>query len=134
MHFTRPVIRREPGFASGKSGALPMVVPVAATHTEDTKEPTIPLGLRLAGIFLRSVFVAALLVVTVRVALPQNERLWSVYETPGDLIRVALGLVAAIWIIAHLFMLPKDAEAYRTWVYLGLALAPLAVIVAIVVW
>jgi len=31
-------------------------------------------------------------------------------------------------------MLPKDAEAYRTWIYLGLALAPVAVICAIAVW
>jgi hypothetical protein len=90
--------------------------------------------LRLTGIFLRSVFVAALLVVTVRVALPQSERIWSVYETPGDLVRLLLGVGAAVWIIAHLFMLPKDADAYRTWVYLGLVLAPLAVIVAIAVW
>jgi hypothetical protein len=110
------------------------VVPVAATHPETKQEPAIPLGLRLAGIFLRSVFVAALLVVMVRVALPQSEQIWSVYETPGDLIRVALGVVAGIWIIAHLFMLPKDVEAYRTWIYVGLVLAPLAIIVAIAVW
>lgn len=31
-------------------------------------------------------------------------------------------------------MPPKDAEAYRTWVYLGLAVVPLAIIFAIAVW
>jgi hypothetical protein len=31
-------------------------------------------------------------------------------------------------------MLPKDAEGYRTWVYLGLVVAPLALALAIVLW
>jgi hypothetical protein len=94
----------------------------------------IPPGLRIAGIVLRSIFVGALLVLTIRVAAPQNETIWSVFDTPGDLIRVILGLVAGIWILAHLFMLPKDPEGYRTWVYFGLALAPLALACAIAVW
>jgi hypothetical protein len=94
----------------------------------------VPVGLRIAAIALRSIFVCALLVVTVRVSTPQVETIWHVFETPGDLIRVVLGLVASIWIVAHLFMLPKDADGYRTWVYLGLALAPLALACAIAVW
>ena len=94
----------------------------------------VPLGLRIAAIALRSVFVCALLVVTVRVSTPQSETIWSVFETPGDFIRVLLGFVTCVWIVAHLFMLPKDFEGYRTWVYLGLALAPLAVACAIAVW
>jgi hypothetical protein len=97
-------------------------------------EEHVPLGLRIAAIALRSIFVCALLVVTVRVSTPQVETIWSVLETPGDVIRLALGLIAGIWIIAHLFMLPKDAQGYRTWVYLGLALAPLAIACAIAVW
>jgi len=36
--------------------------------------------------------------------------------------------------VSHLFMLPKDAEGYRTWVYLGLVVAPLALALAIVLW
>jgi hypothetical protein len=94
----------------------------------------IPPGLRIIGIVLRSIFVGALLVITIRVAAPQSETIWSVFDTPGDLIRVILGLIAGIWILANLFMLPKDAEGYRTWVYFGLALAPLALAVAIAVW
>jgi hypothetical protein len=39
-----------------------------------------------------------------------------------------------LWIVVHLFMLPKDAEGYRTWVYLGLVLAPLAWAAAIAIW
>jgi hypothetical protein len=94
----------------------------------------VPLGLRIAGIVLRSIFVGALLVLTVRVAAPQSETIWSVFDTPGDVIRVILGLIAGIWILVHLFMLPKDAEGYRTWVYFGLALAPLALACVIAVW
>ena len=72
--------------------------------------------MRIAGIVLRSIFLCALLVVTVWVSLPQNESIWSVYETPGDLVRVALGVIVCVWILFHLFMLPKDAEGYRTWI------------------
>ena len=36
--------------------------------------------------------------------------------------------------VIHLFILPKTAEGYRTWVYLGLVVAPLALVAAIVIW
>jgi hypothetical protein len=78
--------------------------------------------------------VCALLVVTVRVSTPQSETIWTIFDSLGDLIRVILGFVACVWIVAHLFMLPKDAEGYRTWVYLGLALVPLALACAVAVW
>ena len=39
-----------------------------------------------------------------------------------------------LWMVMHLFMPPEDAEGYRTWVYLGLVVAPLALAVAIVIW
>jgi hypothetical protein len=94
----------------------------------------VPAHLRIAAIFLRALFIGALLVVIVRVSAPQSESIWSAYETPGDLIRLALGVAVGVWILFHLFMLPKDAEGYRTWVYLGLAVVPLAVICAIAVW
>ena len=74
------------------------------------------------------------MVVIVRVSSPQSETLSSLYETPGDLIRLALGFAVCLWIVIHLFMLPKDAEGYRTWVYLGLVVAPLALAVAIFLW
>ncbi len=83
---------------------------------------------------MRILLISILLVLTIRVSSPQNETIWSAYETPGDLIRVILGLVACLWIVFHLFMLPKDPEAYRTWVYLGLAAVPFALICLIAVW
>jgi hypothetical protein len=45
-----------------------------------------------------------------------------------------LGLAACAWLVVHLFILPKDPESYRTWLYLGLAVLPLSVLCAFVVW
>jgi len=86
------------------------------------------------GVTGRTLFLIVLIVLTARVASPQIERLSSVYETPGDLIRVLMGVGVCAWFVVNLFVLPKDAGAYRTWMYLGLALLPLAVLCAFVVW
>jgi hypothetical protein len=94
----------------------------------------LPRGVRVAGIVIRALFIGILIVVTARVASPQTERFWSAYETPGDLIRMALGFSVCLWLAVHVFILPKDAEAYRTWLYLGLAILPLALLCAVVVW
>jgi hypothetical protein len=45
-----------------------------------------------------------------------------------------LGLTVCIWLAANLFVLPKDAGAYRTWFYLGLALLPLSILLGVVIW
>jgi TRAP-type C4-dicarboxylate transport system permease small subunit len=99
-----------------------------------TSESTIPMGLRIVAMLLRALFIGALVVVTVRVSSPQSETIWSVYETPGDLVRLALGFAVCLWIVIHLFMLPKTAEGYGSWVYLGLVVAPLALAAAIAIW
>src|SRR5262245_43239380 len=99
-----------------------------------TPASTIPMGLRIVAMTLRALFIGALVAVTIRVSSPQSETLSSVYETPGDLVRLALGFAVCLWIIIHLFMLPKDAEGYRTWVYLGLVVAPFALAIAIAIW
>ena len=83
---------------------------------------------------LRSLFLGALLLVVIKVAAPQNETIWSAYETLGDLVRVALGFALCVGIVVQLFILPRDEQGYRTWTYLGLVLAPLAVALAVVVW
>jgi hypothetical protein len=90
--------------------------------------------LRIAGLLLRALFIAALVVVTIRVSSPQSETIWSAYETPGDLIRLALGFLVCVWIAVQMFMVPKDPEGYRTWLYLGLVAVPFAIVCAIAVW
>jgi hypothetical protein len=89
---------------------------------------------RVASIALRAVFMACLLVLTVRVSLPQNETIWTAYDTPGDAVRLALGFAVCIGILIQLFTVPTDAQAYRTWLYLGLAAVPFALICIFAVW
>jgi hypothetical protein len=90
--------------------------------------------LKFVGAVVRAVFMCLLLVVVVRVSSPQNETIWTAYDTPGDLARLALGLAASVWILAHLFILPREPAAYRIWAYLGLVLVPFAIICAVAVW
>src|SRR5437764_4462980 len=73
----------------------------------------IPIGLRILALFLRTLFVGALVAISVRVSTPQSETLWSVHETPGDLVRLALVLAVCLWVAIHLFTLPKTVEAYQ---------------------
>ena len=101
-----------------------------ATPTE-TRPPA---AVWYGGVAGRTLFLIVLIILTARVASPQIERLSSVYETPGDLIRVLMGVAVCAWFVVNLFMLPKDAGAYRTWMYLGIVLLPLAILCAFVVW
>lgn len=89
---------------------------------------------KLGGAVVRAVFMCILLVVIIRVSSPQNETFWTAYDTPGDLVRLALGLAAGVWVLVHLFMPPKEPAAYRTWLYLGLVLVPFAIICAVLIW
>jgi hypothetical protein len=50
------------------------------------------------------------------------------------LIPRAATVAVCLWIVIHLFMLPRTTEGYRTWVYLGLVVAPLALAAAIAIW
>src|SRR6202012_5460473 len=67
------------------------------------------------GVAVRTIFLLVLAVLTARVASPQMERLTSLYETPGDLIRVLIGVAVCAWFVVNVFKLPKDGGAYRTW-------------------
>jgi hypothetical protein len=88
----------------------------------------------IGGVAVRTIFLIVMMVITARVASPQVENLRSILETPSDLLRVGLGLTVCLWLTANIFILPKDAEAYRTWTYLGPALLPLSLLCAFVAW
>ncbi|MGP8120313.1 MAG: hypothetical protein ACLP8B_07270 [Xanthobacteraceae bacterium] len=90
--------------------------------------------MRTLGLIFRTLFILVLVAVTIRVAMPQAETVWTSYETPADLLRIVLGLFVCIWLGAHLFLLHKDASFNRTWVYIGPLLVPLAVLCAVVIW
>ncbi len=101
-----------------------------ATESTSDQSP----GLRLASNVLRALFIACLLLITLRVSTPQNETIWTVYDTPGDLVRMALGLAVCVWLVVQLLTAPKDANHYRTWLYLGLVAVPFAAICLVAVW
>ena len=103
--------------------------PHAAMPTSDISP-----SLRIASTVLRALFIACLLVITLRVSMPQNETIWTVYDTPGDVVRMVLGLGVCVWLLVQLFTPPKDTDHYRIWLYLGLAAVPFAVICLIAVW
>ena len=94
----------------------------------------IPLWLLILVMVLRTLFFGALVAVTVRLSSPQSETIWTVYDTPSDLIRVAVGFAVCMWIVVQFFMFPKRADVYRTWVRIGLVVTPLALAIAIAVW
>jgi len=90
--------------------------------------------MRLLSVVLRLAFLALLVIVTVRVSLPQNETIWTIYDTPGDLVRLLLGLLVCAWIAMQVFAAEKDDHSHRTWLYLGLAAVPFSLICAIGIW
>jgi len=115
-------------------------VPVEwAQHPHGSEQSTAPASdiswtVRAAGSLLRLVFIVCLVAITVRVALPQSETVWTAYDTPGDLVRLILGLAVCVWIGVQLFWWPRDPRTYRTWLYFGLAAVPFAVICLIAIW
>ena len=104
------------------------------TPAHPASDPKLPLAVRLSGIVVRALFLIILAVLTARVASPQVETIRSVFETPDDVVRVVLGFGLCMFFIVNLFIPPRDAEAYRTWMYLGPAILPLAVLCTIVTW
>ena len=102
--------------------------------TAKAPETEISTAVWFGGLAVRTIFIAILVVITARVAGPQLERIWSIWETPSDVARVALGVAVCSWLLVHLFILPKDPGGYRTWLYLGPVLLPLTILVAVVAW
>jgi hypothetical protein len=94
----------------------------------------LPDYLKVISILLRSAFVLALVVVAARVSAPQAPGA-SWFDMPtGDMARVGIGGVFCLCMLRQVIRFPKDAGAYRTWFYLGLALAPLSAVCLIAVW
>jgi len=99
------------------------------TPTED-----MPTWLQVSGAVLRAAFIACLIIITLRVSMPQNETILTAYDTPGDLLRIVLGLAVCGWIAVQLFRAPKDAHSQRTFLYFGLAAVPFALLCLVFIW
>lgn len=90
--------------------------------------------MRIAAVILRTIFICTLIVMTIIASLPQNETIWTIYDTPLDVVRALLGLAVCVWLAFQLFKGPRDSHGYRTWLYLGLAAVPFALICLIAIW
>jgi hypothetical protein len=109
---------------------------MAPSESPQAKSPAqhISPAMRIAAIALRTLFIAILLAIAVRVSLPQSETIWSAYETPADLVRFMLGVAMCLWLGFQLLHGPTDAQAHRTWFYLGLAAVPFGAICLYAIW
>jgi TRAP-type C4-dicarboxylate transport system permease small subunit len=105
-------------------------------HPPGAKLPTADAShaLRISAIVLRTLFIVLVLILTLRVSLPQSETIWTAYDTPADLIRLLLGIGVCGWLLYQLFQVPKDAGSSRTWFYLGLVAVPFTLITLFAVW
>jgi hypothetical protein len=124
---------REPGTEAPMSstvGARPNGTPGAKLSDSQA----VSTQLRIASVVFRAIFILSLLVVTVRVSLPQNETLWTAYDSPGDLVRLILGFIVCAWLAVQVLITPKDAQAHRMWIYVGLAAIPFALICIVGTW
>lgn len=90
--------------------------------------------MRFLGLFLRTLFLIVVVVITARVASPQNETIWSAYETPSDFFRTLLGAAVCLFVAAQIFTYSRDPAEMRRWVVIGGAALPLALICAAVIW
>lgn len=90
--------------------------------------------LQRTAIVLRAAFIGLLMVLILRVSQPQSETIWSAYETTGDLVRLVLGLGACLWMGFQVFSFPKDTDAHRIWLYLGLIGVPAALLLVAITW
>jgi hypothetical protein len=104
-------------------------------HPPEAKlSPDVSHAMRIVAIALRTLFIVLLLVLTLRVSLPQSETIWTAYDTPPDLVRLILGLGVCAWLVYQLFLVPHDADSSRTWFYLGLVAVPFTLITLFAVW
>jgi hypothetical protein len=103
-------------------------------HNAGKPPSRVQLAFRILALIFRALFLGALIMIVSRVSSPQSETIWTAHETPEDLIRVALGLVACVWLLIQIFRLPQESDDYWGWLYFGFVLAPLGWFIAVAKW
>jgi hypothetical protein len=119
---------------SGAYAERPAGGSFAPDRAQNLGADDLPDYLKIASILLRSTFVVALVVVAARVSAPQEPGTGWFDMPTGDIARVLLGALFCLCMLRQALRFPKDAGAHRTWLYLGLALAPLSLICLVAVW
>jgi hypothetical protein len=83
------------------------------------------------GLLFRSLFIVAFALGVLWSSLPGGSGFATLNKLPTpDLIRVALGIIISIAAVVHVFIRPKDEEAYKTWAYIGVAVVSVLLVVA----
>jgi hypothetical protein len=90
--------------------------------------------MRFFGLILRTLFLIVVVAMTARVAAPQNETLWSAYDTPTDLLRIIVGAIGCGFVVVQIFRYSRNPADMRRWVPIGLAVLPLTLLCAVVIW
>jgi hypothetical protein len=103
-------------------------------HSNARLEREVSHPLKIAAMLLRSLFLITLGVLVFHVSLAQIEHTWTISYEPIDVIRLLIGFFVSVWIVYHIFMLPKDPQSYRTWAYAGITLVPLILVALWAVW
>lgn len=138
LRVASPGAASAPVFESAASiPPRPSSVPERKTAAAATPAPApqAASGLRITAMLFRTAFIFILMALVLRVSQPQNETFWSAYDTPDDLVRLALGIGACIWLGWQLFAGgPKDVHGYRTWLYLGLTVLPFSLVCLVAIW
>src|SRR6202034_3611040 len=66
-----------------------------------------PMALWLTALAPGSAFTFALMLLKLRVSMPEGGTLWRLYDTPSDAVRLALAVGVCIWLAIQLFKAPK---------------------------
>lgn len=99
-----------------------MVDTVETGQAWQSSSVQVPKYLRVAGALVRSVFIVTLMAITWSVTIPPNAIAFARYSA-GDFIRVAIGIAICVGMTVQLLKQPRDDDAYRVWVYIGIGLA-----------
>ena len=91
-------------------------------------------ALRGAALTLRAIFICSLVLIMLLVSMPQSETIWTIYDTPLDVVRLLLGVMVSGWLFIQLFRGKRDPDFFRTWVLLGLVAAPFGLICLGYLW
>lgn len=106
----------------------------AKDRSDTAPDPHMRPSLRAAAHLLRTIFICSLVLITILVSMPQNETIWTIYDTPLDVVRLLLGVAASTWLVIQLFRGKRDADFYKTWAYLGLVAVPFGLICLGYLW
>ena len=113
-------------------GGLRQVLQVLLRHLATGDAPA---GLKIAAIAARSVFIVVFVVVLAHFSTPVRfGRGWLLHASVGDIAKILIGWSACVWMLVQMLAVPRDADACKTWLYLGPVLAALLIACAVALW